>query len=149
MIEFAMLLPISIFFLLFIFNIGSAVLVDNVLNDAVYTAAQLSAQTGAVDPNAVRAAIDQTMTNLGPGYSPANLTVTQAGVTNVAGFGNSNVCTSGVGGYTMVRVSASYNYPMIPGLGALINMIGGGGASFSSSLTLNSTGVARCEIARQ
>lgn len=151
LLEFTMLLPITVFFLVFIINMGLLVVTDGLLHDAAFNAAQVGAQNGQIDPYGALSTASQTMTDLGAGYSTGNLTVNEADVVTQAGYGGSPVCTSGSGGYTIVKVTLTYQVPMLPGMGTLLNMIShsGGSLGIGSSYPIHATGVAQCEIARQ
>lgn len=141
----------TVFLLVFVVNMGTLVLTDSVLHDAAFTAAQVGGQDGTVTPSSALTSAAQTMTNLGIGYTPTNLSVSNAAVTTSSGAGSSSVCTSGSGGFSMVVVTLHYNAQLLPGMSFLLGLASFGHTTLSvgSSLPLQATGVAQCEIARQ
>jgi Flp pilus assembly protein TadG len=155
LIEFTLLLPITVFFMIFIINMGTLMVTDGVLHDAAYTAAQTGAQAGTISAGSTGStgtawgSAAQTLSNLGPGFTPASLSVTTADVTTDSGAGSSPICTAG--GYTTVQVSLTYQAPLLPGMGLLFNIASGGTKNLNvgNTYALHATGVARCEIAQQ
>jgi len=162
LIEFTLLLPLTIFFMIFILNMGSLMLTNGVLHDAAYTAANSAAQLGTLGNGSTSTSgqpwndANNTLKNIGPGYSAANLSVVSAGVVQANGGsynGNSTsqVCTAqNNGNFTIVKVTLSYNAPLLPGMAFLLSMASQGHSTLSvgNTFALQATGVARCEIAR-
>jgi Flp pilus assembly protein TadG len=155
LIEFTMLLPITVFFMIFIINMGTLMVTDGVLHDAAFTAALTGAQNGAITAGGEGSAgtawgsAAETLSNLGPGFTPGSLSVATATVTNDDGTGSSPVCTAS--GYTTVQVTLTYQAPLLPGMDFLFNLASGGTHSLNagSTFALQATGVAQCEIAQQ
>ncbi len=143
MLEFAILLPIFIFILMFTIDMGNVIFLSGTLHDAVFVAARSGAQVGAGcynDPvggdcaGPSRNAFNQALAGI-PGVRQSY--VNSFAVTEGA------TCTNVPGGnYVVVRASYRVHF-ITPGLFSLINV-----ATAGHGWSLSATGVARCEVVR-
>lgn len=135
MIEFALMLPMFLFFVLFSIDAGRLMLMRASLQDATQQAARAGAQVGgAVQGNVSVLAFDEAI-ELAPGMNPS-----RAVMVVLAG----NRCTTS---QKYVTVRSTYEAQLAtPGLDNLLRMISRGSTGPSGGWTLRATSTARCEI---
>lgn len=135
MIEFALMLPMFLFFVLFSIDAGRLMLMRASLQDATQQAARAGAQVGgALQNNVSLSAFDEAV-ELAPGMDPS-----RAVIVVLAG----NRCTAG---QKYVTVRSTYEAQLAtPGLVSLLRMISNGSTGPSGGWVLRATSTARCEI---
>lgn len=163
MLEFAFVLPILMFVLLFIVDMGHLMLMSGAMQDATFSAARTGAQVGG-------AAIDANGTGrIVCGGDGANGNPCRAGSTyrslldtaqQIPGYGSLGsmremtvvhgaVCRDD-GTNDHVELRTTYRTSLVtPGLGAMLNLMSpGANSSADGEWTLSATAVARCEVIR-
>jgi Flp pilus assembly protein TadG len=140
MLEFAIVLPVMLFLLLFTLDVGRTLLVQSVVQDSAFAAARAAAQIGETSGAEsvfssslalMPAAIDTEVLRISSGTGRAGASAQSAGQTECS------IERPYVYVYAQVRVPL-----FTPGLGALI------GAARQEGWTLSASAVARCEVAR-
>lgn len=155
MLEFALILPIFMFMLIFAIDMGHLVLMSGAMQDATFSAARTGAQVGGAGIDAsgsgsVVCANGQPC-KVGSTYNSLKDTAAQ-----IPGAGNLDkltmkvmkgaVCKDGVNDH--VQISSTFQTQLLtPGLGPLLNMMGGNGENWDT-WTLSATAIARCEVIR-
>jgi Flp pilus assembly protein TadG len=136
MVEFALLLPLFVFFVMFTVDMGRMVIMRAQLHDATQQAARAGAQIGdaAGGGGTSKIAFDQSLQDaplLQPGL--ATMLIMQ------------NSCSQAGNQYVAIR--GEYPTTLVtPGLGAMLNLFNAGGVNTAGTWTLRATSVARCEI---
>lgn len=140
MLEFAIVLPIVLFMLTFMLDMGRMVLISGVLQDATQVAARSGAQVGgAGSPTTgpAREALDQSLDDY-PGV--------EAETTHSFVIESGERCrTTGTNRHVAIQV----NYPVdfiTPGLTMFLNMMDGEDRAPEGAWLLRATAVSRCEI---
>lgn len=143
LIEFAILLPIFLYMIIFAIDMGNMVMMSGIVHDAAFVGAQAGAQLGggsqgdSAATSAARGALA-----LVPG-----VTASRVSATIYDGYGNCN--SSGNANGTYIELKVTYPAQFItPGLGALMSIISRSGNNENGAWSLSAVGVARCEIAR-
>jgi Flp pilus assembly protein TadG len=137
MVEFALLLPMFLFFIMFSIDAGRLMLLRAELQDATQQAARAGAQvggatyTGAASRHAFDAAIE-----LAPGLDAPKVTnfeVVEGGRCTV--------------GQPYVTIRTEYDASLVtPGLGALLRLVSSNAGTVSSTWQLRAVSTARCEV---
>lgn len=137
-LEFALILPFFLLFLVFSLNMGVLIVQHGALQHATNAAARAGAQVGGAGVNSTsQRTFETTLTDM-PG-----ITARDATLTIVSG----RTCKTS-GRDREVVVNASYRAPLVvPGMDGLIRMVGGDTAG--STWTLNARSLARCEVVRR
>lgn len=140
LIEFAFVLPIFLFLIIFSIDVGQLLLLKGAFQDATYAAARAGAQSG--EPGRVGSGDSQQQFDRVKSQIPG-ISLDKASVTAVS----PERCRNNVGA-DQVRVSTLYKADLAtPGLTALLNLISGkGGDATDPTFNLEQTAVARCEI---
>lgn len=157
MIEFALVLPMFLFLIVFTIDMGHLILMSGSVQDATHTAARVGAQLGGAGVN----------TNSGGGIACGNgsrncnsdayraLTDTVAQIPTADTLGQlehmeiatgSRCTTGGADDHVTLRVRYSTRL-VTPGLSALLSFVSGKPENYES-WNLNATAVARCEVVR-
>lgn len=156
MIEFAFILPIFMFMLLFIIDMGTMILMQGAMQDATYSAARTGAQYGGAavgttcqngasdcQTGYTRIALNDAAGQI-PGY-PRLGHIVSMGITSGA------KCTSGTANGTnnvngFVSIKVTYTTRMVtPGLAGMLRMLGSNSGT-GNEWTSTAVGVARCQI---
>lgn len=158
MLEFALVLPIFMFMLLFAIDMGHLVLMSGAMQDATFSAARTGAQVGGGGINA-RGTGSVVCANNQPCRSGSTYTSLTDTAAQIPGFGDLGhlkgmkvntgaVCLEGANDH--VQVTATYETRLLtPGLGVMLNMMSNGGSDDRwDTWTLSSTAIARCEVIR-
>lgn len=156
MIEFAFILPIFTFMLLFSLDMGHLVLMSGAMADATFSAARTGAQVGGAGYDVTSGNLVCTGGTCQSGTTYASLMST---VSQIPGYrslvsGTAMSITSGArcqaGTNDHVSIKTTYTAQLAtPGLSALLGMFNGGNSAPSDkNWALSSTAVARCEIIR-
>lgn len=140
MLEFALMLPIVLFMLTFMLDMGHMILLSGALQDSVGVAARAGAQVGGAGANETgpsRRALDQAL-NDAPGLDADGLSryIIDSG---------SRCATTGDDRYITIDV----RYPVAfitPGITSLLGIIDGERRGPEGAWTLGATAVSRCEI---
>jgi Flp pilus assembly protein TadG len=144
LIEFAFVLPILLFLMAFMVDMGRLLMVSHAMQEATYRSARAGAIAGGANISAganqsvSREAFDRALSEI-PGADqvsgPPTLLVDSGGL-----------CTK-EGQNQFVTVSTTYNVRLLtPGLGTLLTIAGGDGAQVSASYNLKATSLSRCEV---
>ena len=143
LLEFVIVLPFLVFFLLFTFDVGRVLLLSSVIQDSTFTLARTAAQEGVFDQGRADALFSSQIAQL-PGGAGAVAVEPIQGYTSSSGqdSGVFTVC-SVVHKYVVVKVTSTIDSFVTPGLGTMLKVVTG------SPWTLNTTAVARCEVARE
>jgi Flp pilus assembly protein TadG len=145
MLEFALILPFFLFLVFFTVDMGRMTVLSGILSDSAYVAARSGAQRGGAningDQNVIRT-FERVQTNIPDlgADDPAQITIVNGTCSS----------TTGANSYIVVDVTKDVDF-ITPGLGALLNMAGGGdgtGGPELSTWTLSSRGTVLCEIVR-
>ena len=142
LLEFVLTLPMFLFLVLFVIDVGRVMMVSNAMQDSTYRAARAGAVYGAAEAGGFspsRDAFDQAISEL-PGASAANIENFRV----VRG----RTCTVTD---PYVEIDVEYSIEMItPGLGALLQMASSKPSDdpFSGEYEVTSNAIARCEVAR-
>jgi Flp pilus assembly protein TadG len=133
LIEFAIVMPLLIFIILFSIDMGRNIFVAGTLQDAVYISARTGAQVGGANIGGTpHAAFNSAFANI-PGAASGSVTwtVTSGGTCTLSGAN------------TYVIITATYPEQFVtPGLGAALSVVTG------APPHITAVGVARCEVVR-
>lgn len=138
MLEFVILLPVFMFFLLFTLDVRSMVMQQAALQDATQQAARTGAQRGgggAADAGASRQAFNRAVEAI-PGMTAQNIVF----------YGIEGAVCQDANPYVTVRARYRVN-TMTPGLSALLRLATGNGVN-ADGWEVKATSVARCEVTR-
>lgn len=148
MLEFALILPLALAIMLFTVDMGRLVLLSTGLHDSAAVAARAGARQGLVGTDSSGPAFNAftEASQVVPGLATSTFEVNSPR-TIPAGGGGNFWCTPND---QYVRVTGKADISFItPGLGALLSMVGSvDPSSVPSSVSISSTGVARCEVIR-
>jgi hypothetical protein len=137
-LEFAMIMPLFLFLVLFSIDMGRMVLVAGAMNDAAYVSARSGAQLGGAGSpvdGPSRRAFDRAVQSI-PG----------AGADNVDFLIIDGSCTTS---QSYITIEASQNVRFItPGLTSLLGMWDGDGRGATEGWELSARGSVLCEIVR-
>lgn len=152
MIEFALVFPLLLFFLVATIDMGMAVLYYAGLQDAAYSTARAAAQAGGANvgtPPIVRTALENAIGNI-PGHAGQSVQPLDAGASPGPGqvgyrviTGSPKCTVTGPSAYVTVDVSST-PHMITPGIGSVLNFLDSGNAS--GDWTMHATAVARCEV---
>lgn len=138
-LEFALLLPLFLFMLLFSIDMGRMVLISGAVHDAAFVAARAGAQVGDTGPNpgGASARAFASAVEIVPGAEQSRASVLEV----------SGACQEP---YNLnVRVKVSYRVQFItPGLTTLLGMVNGERRAPEGDWILPAVGIARCEVVR-
>lgn len=143
MIEFALILPLFIFFILFSIDAGRLMLLRAELQDATQQAVRAGAQVGGAEFNGFspsRDAFDRAVS-----YAPG---LEAARVQSFEILGPpTNKCGTGSVATTHVTISTEYRAQLVtPGLGALLDIVTDNVSVPGDGWILRATSTARCEV---
>jgi Flp pilus assembly protein TadG len=139
MIEFAMVLPLFLFILLFTVDMGRMVLLQAALQDATQQAARSGAQVGGANKNGNKS---QTTFNEAVSNAPGMTTSRISEFSVLAG----SSCTAF---QPNVTIRTAYQADFVtPGLSTLLGVFTGDERGPEADWTLRATSVARCEVLR-
>ena len=138
MIEFAMILPLFLFLMLFTVDMGRMVLLQAGLQDATQQSARAGAQVGGASiSNRSRITFDSAI-DAAPGL--------ESGRVSRFTINSGGTCSAG---QTNVTIDARYSASLItPGLTALLGVFAGQDGQDAGDWSLSATSVARCEVLR-
>lgn len=146
LVEFALVLPIFLFLILFSIDMGRMVFYSGVVHDAAFTSARAGAQVGAAGSSAKGASRDAYFDAISqvPGNGDAD-TIATFSVERGASCDRSPTSPNR---FVQVRGTLSVEF-ITPGMRTLLT-IGGNGERFDDlgAWTLPATGIARCEVVR-
>lgn len=167
MLEFAIVLPIFLFMMLFTIDMGTVILISGSVNDVTYSAARAGSQSGGAGVAVASGSVTYVCSDAGSTNRTCNrgrsYQVLESGIDAIpfGGSGDSRLFSKPsmtiVSGSrcqnasTMVVIRSDYTVNMItPGLNSMMNIIGGRDDSNfpEKGWRLSTTGVARCEIVR-
>ncbi len=137
MIEFALLLPMFLFFIMFSIDAGRLLLLRAELQDATQQAARAGAQVGGASRNGEvsRAAFNQAI-DLAPGLETSKVSVFQ-----IIEGANCTVANP------YVSIRTEYNASLVtPGLGAVLRLVSRTAAAPPGTWTLQAVSTSRCEV---
>lgn len=143
LIEFALLMPLFLYMIIFSIDMGQMVLLSGVVHDDAFVGARASAELGGgtTGTAAAQKAVKDSL-SLVP-----TVNASQATVTVPDQYSTCN--TSGQPSGTYIQVNVSYPAQFItPGLSSLMSLMNPSSNDSSGAWTLKATGVARCEIVR-
>lgn len=143
MIEFALILPLFIFFILFSIDAGRLMLLRAELQDATQQAARAGAQVGGAELNGItpsRDAFDRAVS-----YAPSLAAERVQGFTILGP--TSKKCGTGSVAATHVTIATEYRAQLItPGLGELLDLVTNDVSVPGDGWILRATSTARCEV---
>jgi Flp pilus assembly protein TadG len=136
-LEFALVLPFFLLFIVFALNMGLLIVSHGALQHAANAAARAGAQVGGASiNNTSQVVFDETVRSM-PGIDSRMVAMSAT-----AG----GVCSTG-GSNRDVVIVARFDAPLaVPGMDQLIRMVGG--QAMGPRITLNARAVARCEVVR-
>jgi Flp pilus assembly protein TadG len=146
MLEFAIVLPLMMFLLTLMVDVGRLFMVSYAMQDATYRSARASAVAGGAAARTptggevYRDAFYQALDEI-PGSDQVEGTPNPVVVTG-------QFCSTLAPNDQFVTVSSTYDVRLItPGLGTLLNLAGGNTSAFlSSTVSLTSASLSRCEV---
>jgi hypothetical protein len=156
MIEFAFILPIFMFLLLFSIDMGQVILMSGAMQDATFSAARTGAQLGGAGFDASTGALVCPTTgrcSAGSTYASFERTVdqipfgSQNQVTGMSVLTGARCTASGQDDHGALRVTYSVRL-VTPGLNTMLSMMKGGADRPDAPWQMSATAVARCEIVR-
>ena len=157
MIEFAFVLPIFMFLLLFTIDMGQVILMSGAMQDATFSAARAGAQIGGASYDArtgTAVCASSGRCSAGSTYRTFQRAVEQipfASQNTVKGMSirHGGTCaTRGANAYVEVRTSYAVRLAT-PGLNAMLDVVKGSSASGGDGAwAMSATGLARCEVVR-
>lgn len=146
MLEFTLLLPMMLFLVAFVVDIGRLMMVSNAMTDVTYRTARAGAVAGGGDV----VVNGQTVTKEAFGTALAEIPgANQAFNIKGPNIETGSFCKS-TGDDRYVKVSTDYSVTLLtPGLGGLLSLAGGGdGGVLPGTFNMNATSVSRCEVVR-
>lgn len=150
MLEFALIFPVALAIMLFAVDMGRLVLLNTGLHDATAVAARAGARQGFVgtDTSGPSYTAFQEAVDVLPGLSDSVSSFSIVNpTTNFSGSDRSGRWCTQTDLYVRVRAQADIQF-ITPGLGSILTAVGGGSSNLPGGVTITSTGVARCEVAR-
>lgn len=156
MIEFAFILPIFMFLLLFTIDMGQVILMSGAMQDATFSAVRAGAQVGGASYDArtgVAACQATGPCTTGSTYRTFKKATSQipfAATNTVKGMSilsGGKCATTGANAFVSVRTDYSVKL-ITPGLNAMLGMIDGATTAGDPAWQLHATAVARCEVVR-
>lgn len=135
LLEFVLILPIFLFFMVLTVNLGLVVSANSSLQQGAFMAARQAAQTGFLN----QAEAAQTITTF-VAQMPGTLTGVRVTAVDVGGSASASTCdASQPNDYIQIQVTAQQPVP-IPGLSLLMDQV--------PTFTQRASAVARCEVSR-
>lgn len=156
MIEFAFILPIFMFLLLFTIDMGQVILMSGAMQDATFSAARAGAQVGGAS---VDARTGTTVCGRTGACSSGSTYRTFARAADQIPFAatksatklsirSGGVCTT-TGADSHVGIDVTYNVRLLtPGLNSMLGLMNGTNGGKDADWAMKATAVARCEIVR-
>jgi Flp pilus assembly protein TadG len=158
MLEFALILPIFMFMMVFVLDMGHLVLMSGAIQDATFSAARTGAQLGGggVDGSSGGAIVCTNGAACQSGSTWQTLNQTAQQIPGYGSLGELKRMTvvkgarcAATGSDTHVVVRSEYSTELLtPGLGGLLSLFSGKSNNLDGDWTLTATAVARCEIVR-
>jgi Flp pilus assembly protein TadG len=137
LLEFALVLPLFIFFTLFSLDMGRMALVNGALSDAAYISARSGAQLGVATASATQSSFTAAAASIpSAGGSTPRVTVIKGNCTNASP-------------YIVVEAEKDVSF-ITPGLSSLLNIFAanGGSVDTTQAWTLKAKGTVLCEVIR-
>lgn len=162
MLEFALILPIFMFMLLFTIDMGHLILMSSAMQDATYAAATTGAQVGGagIDTSGSGMLVCNNGTTCRAGSTYRSLTSSASQIPGYGKLGSLDSSTpmvivhgatcvdDGVNDHVVIRTKYSTSL-LTPGLGALLKMMSGSSNGVSDNgWVLTSTAAVRCQVIR-
>jgi Flp pilus assembly protein TadG len=137
LVEYALLLPFMMFFIMVIFDLGRLTLFYSMLNNATREGARFgTVQDFACNTTAVSDVVKERLIGIDPTSPALSINVTW---TNASLFGSPAICKPTTPGTAMVTIQAVYCFnPLTPFIESIIKANGGSGCG-SGTLPVNST----------
>lgn len=147
MLEFIIILPMFLFLIVFMVDMGRVIMVATAVQEATYRSARASAIAGGAD-----LLVTDSQGGLG---SVSDAAFFQALEETPGGRSAENISLSTVSGgrceqsepNNFVTIQATYDVKFLtPGMGGLLRLAGGGTTELGTSYSLQAVSVSRCEV---